>query len=151
MENKIRYSCGLVICLIVLSGILIHIDGEQLKIPVWIKSTARWWHEGAMGDSEFVKGIQYLIENKIMIIPPSIAEVTKENRIPSWVKNNAGWWANGTISDNEFVSAIQYLINSGVMVINSHPNSTRNNPENQCDRFTTAAAKEKYLKQIDYD
>jgi len=151
MENKILYSCGLVICLIVTSGILVHINGEQFQIPAWVKNIARWWHEGAIDDSEFVKGIQYLIENKIMVIHASNMKIVKENKIPFWVKNNAGWWANGVISDNDFVSSIQYLINSGVMVINSDLNSTGNNPETQCDRFTTPAEKETCMKQIEYD
>ena len=151
MRNKIRYLCGLVICLVVISSILSHINGEQLRIPPWIKNTARWWHEGSIDDSEFVRGIQYLIQNKIMIIPNSNAKVIKENKIPSWIKTNAGWWANGTISDNDFVSGIQYLINSGIMVINSDLNSTGNNVEDQCQRFTTPAEKETCLKQIEYD
>jgi len=134
-----------------MSGILVHINGEQFQIPAWIKNIARWWHEGAIGDSEFVKGIQYLIENKIMVIHVSNTKIVKENKIPFWVKNNAGWWANGIISDNDFVSAIQYLINSGVMVINSDLNSTGNNPETQCDRFITPAEKETCMKQIEYD
>ncbi len=151
MRNKIRYLGGLVICLIVTSSILTHINGEQLRIPAWIKNTARWWHEGSINDSEFVRGIQYLIQNKIMVIPNSGVKVTKENKIPSWIKTNAGWWANGTISDNDFVSGIQYLINSGNMIINSDLNSTGNNGEDQCNRFTTPAEKETCLKQIEYD
>jgi len=151
MRNKIRYLCGLVICLVIMSSILPHISGEQFRIPIWIKNTARWWHEGSIGDSEFVRGMQYLIQNKIMVIPSSSVKVTKENKIPSWIKTNAGWWANGTISDNDFVSGIQYLINSGIMVINSDLNSTGNNAEDQCNRFTTPAEKETCLKQIEYD
>ena len=149
MENKIRYSYGLVICLIATSGILTHISGEQFQIPSWIKKIAKWWHEGAIDDSEFMKGIQYLIENKIMVIHASNAKIVKENKIPSWVKNNAGWWANGTISDNDFVSSIQYLINSGIMIY-SDVNSTENNQESKCDRFDTPAEKETCIKQIEY-
>lgn len=151
MENKILYSCGLVICLIITSGILVHINGEQFQIPAWIKNIARWWHEGTIDDSEFVKGIQYLIENKIMVIHASNMKIVKENKIPFWVKNNAGWWADGIISDNDFVSAIQYLINSGVVVINSDQNSTENNTEAQCAGFATPAEKETCMKQVEYD
>src|SRR5438445_973590 len=147
MENKIRYSYGLVICLIATSGILTHISGEQFQIPSGIKKIARWWDEGAIDGSEFMKGIQYLIENKIMVIHASNAKIVKENKIPSWVKNNAGWWANGTISDNDFVSSIQYLINSGIVVY-SDVNSTENNQESKCDRFTTPAEKRHVLSKL---
>ena len=33
----------------------------QTIIPSWIKNNAKWWSEGSIGDSDFVKGIQYLI------------------------------------------------------------------------------------------
>lgn len=125
-------------------------SGQQIQIPFWIKNTAKWWYEGKIADSEFTKGIQYLIQNKIMIVPTSNS-TTKENKIPTWVKNNAGWWANGTISDNEFVAGIQYLINAGIIYVNSEQNSTVNNTQLQCSNLTTAADKETCLQQIEYD
>ena len=41
------------------------------SIPNWIKNTAGWWSEDKIGESEFLKGIQYLIDNLIMEIPPN--------------------------------------------------------------------------------
>ena len=35
---------------------------SQIAIPSWIKNNAKWWSEGSIGDSDFVKGIQYLIQ-----------------------------------------------------------------------------------------
>jgi len=40
----------------------------QTSIPSWIKNNAKMWSEGQITDSEFVQGIKYLIENKIMVI-----------------------------------------------------------------------------------
>src|SRR6185312_2167506 len=40
----------------------------QTSIPSWIKNNAKMWSDGQITDSEFVQGIKYLIENKIMII-----------------------------------------------------------------------------------
>jgi len=37
-------------------------------IPEWIKNNAGWWAEGAIGDSDFVSGIQFLIKEGIMKI-----------------------------------------------------------------------------------
>jgi hypothetical protein len=37
-------------------------------IPEWIKNNAGWWAEGAIGDSDFVQGIQFLIKEGIMKI-----------------------------------------------------------------------------------
>ncbi len=39
-----------------------------VKIPDWVKNNAGWWAEGAIGDSDFVQGIQFLIKEGIMSI-----------------------------------------------------------------------------------
>lgn len=90
---------------------------EELQIPSWIKNNAKWWSEGQIGDTDFVKGIQYLIQSGIMKIPQTQSENITSQQIPSWIKNNAGWWANGTITDNDFVKGIQYLIQKNIMQI----------------------------------
>ena len=38
------------------------------SIPDWVKNNAGWWAEGAIGDSDFVQGIQFLIKEGIMSI-----------------------------------------------------------------------------------
>ena len=60
----------------------------------------------------------YLIENKIIQIPPIEKQGISEDRIPEWVKNNAGWWADGQIDDKEFVSGIEYMIENGFINVN---------------------------------
>ncbi|MDE1763641.1 MAG: hypothetical protein KGH88_05295 [Thaumarchaeota archaeon] len=126
-------------------------SGQQFHIPSWIKNNAKWWYEGKIGDPDFVKGIQYLIQNNIMTVPPANSTITRENMIPIWVRNDAGWWANGTISDSEFVKGIQYLISSDVIHVITGQNSTTNNPEPQCYNLTTPADKETCLQQIAYE
>jgi len=148
--NVHRPVC-LVLCIVLMSGIISQISAEQFQIPSWIRNNAKWWYQGQIQDSEFVKGIQYLIKNKIMIIPLTSDKLNKENKIPSWVKNNAGWWANGTIPDNDFISGIQYLVSSGIIIIKSDINSTQNSSNEQCNEFTTAAEKETCLEQLEYD
>ena len=91
----------------------------ESEIPGWIKNNAGWWADGVISDSDFVSGIQYLINQKIMVIPPTTSSGAGSNEIPGWIKNNAGWWADGVISDSDFVSGIQYLISSGIMKITS--------------------------------
>jgi hypothetical protein len=90
------------------------------KIPDWIKSNAGWWADGSIDDNSFVQGIQYLIKEKIMSIPPTEQGSTSgSNEIPSWIKQNAKWWADGSIDDNSFVQGIQFLIKTGIMKISS--------------------------------
>jgi len=90
------------------------------EIPSWIKNNAGWWADGSIDDSSFVQGIQYLIKEGIMKIPPTTQGAgSGSNEIPSWIKNNAGWWADGSIDDSSFVQGIQYLIKEGIMKISS--------------------------------
>jgi hypothetical protein len=91
----------------------------SIVIPSWIKNNAKWWHEGSIGDSDFVKGLQYMIQNGIVVVPPSQGTASGSQVIPAWIKNDAGWWADGTIDDKTFVQAIQYLITNGIIQIQS--------------------------------
>jgi len=96
-------------------------DSKGPSIPNWIKNNASWWADEQIDDGTFVQGIQFLINEKIMVIPPadqsSGSEVVTE--IPAWIKNNAGWWANGSITDTDFISGIQWLITNGIMKISA--------------------------------
>jgi hypothetical protein len=90
---------------------------SEITIPSWIKSNASWWYDGTINDEEFVQGIKYLINEKIMTIPQTESGKSTENDIPSWIKNNAGWWAEDEIDDETFVQAIQYLITNGILAV----------------------------------
>ena len=90
------------------------------SIPSWIKNNAGWWADGQIDDSSFVQGIQWLIKEGIMKIPPTTQGTgSAGNQIPDWIKNNAGWWADGQIDDSSFVQGIQWLIKEGIMKISS--------------------------------
>ncbi len=87
----------------------------QTTIPIWVKNNAKWWADGTIGDSDFVSGIQFLIKEGVLKVPPTTAGQSPSNQIPIWVKNNAKWWADGTIGDSDFISGIQYLIKQGIL------------------------------------
>ena len=36
------------------------------NIPIWIKNTAQWWADDQINENEFLKSIQFLIENRII-------------------------------------------------------------------------------------
>ena len=88
-----------------------------IEIPNWIKSNAGWWASGQIADSDFVSGIQFLITEEIMTIPPTESGTSTSQEIPNWIRNNAGWWSDGQITDSDFVSGIQFLISNGIMKI----------------------------------
>lgn len=39
------------------------LPSNSIFVPDWIKSNADWWAEGAISDSDFVSGIQYLLSS----------------------------------------------------------------------------------------
>jgi hypothetical protein len=90
---------------------------EENTIPYWIKNTAGWWSKNKVSDVEFILGIEYLINNKIMNIVAQNSSEDSLNAMPSWVKNSAGWWSNNEISDTEFISGIKYLIENNIIKV----------------------------------
>lgn len=94
------------------------VDSTATKIPSWIKDNAKWWADGVITDSDFISGIQYMIQNDIIDIPETEQKANPTDQsIPSWVKNNAKWWSEGIIDDDAFVNGIQYLVENGIIVV----------------------------------
>jgi len=93
-------------------------NSQKIVIPNWIRNNAKWWSSGTIDDSTFAQGIQYLIKQKIIQIPPTTpGQSTPGVKIPQWVKNNAGLWSNGQIDDKTFVVGLQYLIKIGIISV----------------------------------
>jgi len=99
----------------------------KLDIPPWIKNSAKWWSTDATTTNEFLRAIEFLINQRILIIPDTAQSPSEStgSGVPSWVKNNASWWANDVIGDSDFVSAIQYLISQGIIQIDSSKVNTK--------------------------
>ena len=50
-------------------------------VPAWIKNTAGWWADGQIPDEEFLKGVNFLIDNGLLIIDiPDIQELTEDEK-----------------------------------------------------------------------
>ena len=91
---------------------------DETSIPDWIKNNAGWWASDQIPDSAFLQGIQFLIKEEVIVIPPTeTSESSSSQEVPEWIKNNAGWWAEGQIDDNTFVSGIQYLVKVGIIKV----------------------------------
>jgi len=92
---------------------------NKIQIPEFFKNVANWWSDGLVDDTEFVDGIEFLINKKIIDITnlPKSTVVGNDNTVPDWIRQNAGWWATGLISDEEFVSGIKYLVEHGIITI----------------------------------
>ncbi|NWJ21789.1 hypothetical protein HX849_04665 [Marine Group I thaumarchaeote] len=99
---------------------------EDAQIPDWIKNVAGWWANGEISENEFLAGIEYLINNNIILldfIPCSIKTesqtISSAKLVPDWVKNNAKWWSEDLIEDTDFVNGIEYLIKKQIISIDN--------------------------------
>ncbi|QDI89576.1 peptidase [Candidatus Nitrosopumilus sp. SW] len=95
------------------------VSSAHAEVPSWVKNNAGWWADGSISESDFLKGIEFLINDGIIQVPPTTVSSQSSEGVPSWVKNNAGWWADGTISDGEFVNGIQHLMSMGLITVAS--------------------------------
>jgi len=90
-------------------------DPTPAIIPSWIKTTTGYWVDGFSSDDEFVNAMQFLIDEGIIVIPPTASSSKTATEIPSWIKITTGYWVNNKITDVEFINAIQWLINNGII------------------------------------
>ncbi|MFB5645855.1 MAG: peptidase [Nitrosopumilaceae archaeon] len=89
----------------------------SIQVPSWIQTTAGFWVDGFSSDDEFVNAIEFLINEGVIVIPPTASGGGTAVEIPSWIKTTTGYWVDGFTSDKEFVTAIQWLIENGIMKI----------------------------------
>jgi hypothetical protein len=85
------------------------------NIPDLVKNNAKRWSNSSISNSEFINGLEQMIEAKIIVISPTEKYSISERIIPNWLKNNAKWWSDDQISENEFIKSIQYLIEKGII------------------------------------
>ena len=62
--------------------------GQQSQIPSWIKNTAKWWGEDKISDSEFISALQWLVDQKILVLPQSIPHPEQTLKSPSVTLKN---------------------------------------------------------------
>ena len=86
-------------------------------LPDWIKTSAGWWASGQIDDDTFVRALEYLIGNGIIVVSSVHSDSDTDISIPLWVRDSAGWWASGQIDDDTFVRALEYLIGNRVIRI----------------------------------
>ena len=104
--------------IILLIGISLIPFSSSEGIPEWVKNNASWWSERQISQTEFTNGLEFLINEGIIYIPPTEPGPPGPDKIiPDWVRNTAGWWADGKIPDSEFINAMKYLIEIGLIEV----------------------------------
>ena len=72
---------------------------------------------GEITDDEFKNGLNFMIQNKIIMMPSLDHNSSTIDDIPSWFRNTAHWWSDDLISQQEFINSIKYLIQEDVILI----------------------------------
>jgi len=108
------------------SGILVpNSSAQDAQIPGWVKNVAGWWGSGIVSENEFVSGIEYLINNNIILLDfvPCNDKIQSQygdtKSVPDWIKNNASWWSENLIGDTDFINGLQYLIEYKIIKIDN--------------------------------
>ena len=109
------------------SGILVpNSSAQDAQIPSWIQNVAGWWASGDISETEFLTGIEYLINNNIILLDfvPCNDEIQSQTispskSVPDWIKNNANWWSENLIDDIDFFNGLQYLIEHKIIKIDN--------------------------------
>ena len=93
--------------------------GFSTYIPDWIKTYAKYWAAGDLSDGEFMRGLDFMLSNSIIVIPHlDYSEKNSVSEIPFWFRNTAQWWSNDLISQQEFINSIKYLIQENIISVN---------------------------------
>jgi len=108
------------------SGIFVpNSSAQDAQIPNWIKNVAGWWADDQISENEFVTGIEYLINNNIILLDfvPCNDKIQSQygdtKSVPDWIKNNAIWWSDNLIDDTDFINGLQYLIEHKIIKIDN--------------------------------
>jgi hypothetical protein len=94
-------------------------SAPKFNVPPWVKNNASWWADDKISENDFLQGIEFLINQRILLIPEIVESSSESTSVPPWVKNNASWWGDDLISDSDFVLSVQFLISNGIIQVDS--------------------------------
>jgi hypothetical protein len=83
-------------------GFSMNASGQTTPIPNWLKNTALWWGQGQISDSEFIKAIQWLVDQKIIVLPNNQQSSSSNTSISS----------PSNVNQSESSSVAVYPVNS---------------------------------------
>ena len=98
---------------------LAHADSKTNLVPKWVKHNALWWSQGEISDDDFINGMRWLVENRIIPVE-DLTEMVDSSTIPDSVKKIAYSWSQGNLPDTEFIHGVEYLIKNGVIHLDNN-------------------------------
>ena len=89
--------------------------GDAVLIPDWIKVGAAKWADKEVGNDVFLRGVDFMIKERIIVSSTSDEIQNREIIIPEWFRNNASWWSQDYIDNKTFARGLEYLINHRII------------------------------------
>ncbi len=86
-------------------------------IPDWVTNDIQLWSEGKINDSKLIDIINYLIENKIILIDNNSLGISEVEKITSWIQIITSWWIDDQIDDESFFKCLEFLIQKQIISI----------------------------------
>jgi len=70
-----KFSVIFTIAIIAVLSFSLTASAANTSVPDWVKNNAKWWSEGSITETDYVKSLEYLITQGIIQIPIPITEV----------------------------------------------------------------------------
>ena len=86
MKQIIFFVILIIFASVVGLGQSLSVSAEEGLIPSWIKTTAGFWINDQVSDSEFISALQFMVENNIIQIPEK--SLTPEDKGDFYVTYN---------------------------------------------------------------
>ncbi len=71
-----KLSIIFTIAMIGVLGFSITASAANTSVPDWVKNNAKWWSEGSITETDYIKSLEFLITQGLIQIPIPITEVT---------------------------------------------------------------------------
>jgi len=68
IKNRYKFLVLIFFSIGFLSSLIQNVSAQEEILPLWLKTTAVWWGEDKISDADFVNTLQYLVENKLLVI-----------------------------------------------------------------------------------
>lgn len=107
-----------------ISAMIINVTAQQnASVPNWLKNSAIWWGEGKISDADFIASLQWLIDQKIIVIPQTGKSPTESaNKIadPSFTnlscsQDNGYVTITGKFTNNDDMSHRSVFVKLGII------------------------------------
>ena len=88
---------------------------DRASVPRWVAGLASWWASGQASDEEFFGAIDYLISERIVVVPR--AGIGEPAPVPYPSGDAFASWAAGDVDEEDIVRAIRSMAEAGLVRI----------------------------------